>query len=548
VTLHTTTPADGPTAAHAENPRVERFASTGELVKFAALAAVIAMLADAVVGHALLWHNDPYWTYWVTDTLLLATVFCVGTALVGAGVGRGAVLTAVQVVILTTYYWSLSPVGLPTNPEWLDLQHTWVTGPPVHFGVYYLGYLVALWLWRRKAAAAARDRTAQVDDLERHLDVAVSALFALATAAGLVLSVGLVQTVVLQEFPGVTWFVMRTVVLVPFTLGWWALAGRDRVAAVAGGMLAALVLLAYGHYLGPIGLLDPDLRLIAQDPPPADVHWLTYREEFLVMGPVVVAISVLGFWLAARAQGQPRSARVGFTAKAGVAVGLVAVIAAGFLAAEAVEPGDRTVRITARGQAQATVPSAGGEDRVAVEADLVMRVTQANTNRSPLPPHDLVALDATVTHPDGTRYAVSADRPLVSEPGGRFTTWGGVDFDAWHHGRSGIGLLDRRPVRSEVTVLGLGTVRADGALVASGVPVHAMTVAGGGLELHLGDRTGADGQLDAPLRVVWDQREGVSPEGPERARNLLGSVVLVLLLLVALRAARSDPAATGAPR
>ena len=56
-------------------------------------------------------------------------------------------VTAVQTLILTTYYWSLSPIGLPSHPEWLDLQHTWVTGPPVHFGVYYLGYLVALWLW-----------------------------------------------------------------------------------------------------------------------------------------------------------------------------------------------------------------------------------------------------------------------------------------------------------------------------------------------------------------------------------------------------------------
>jgi hypothetical protein len=129
---------------------VLRFTSLGELIKFAVVAAVLAMLSDAVIGHALLWDNDPYWTYWVTDTFLIATVFGVGTALLGAGIARGALITIVQMLVLTTYYWSLSPIGLPSRSEWLDLEHTWLTGPPVHFGVYYLGYLVALWLWRRR--------------------------------------------------------------------------------------------------------------------------------------------------------------------------------------------------------------------------------------------------------------------------------------------------------------------------------------------------------------------------------------------------------------
>jgi hypothetical protein len=529
-------------------PTAERFTSVGDLVKFASVAAVIAMLADAVVGHALLWHNDPYWTYWVTDTLLLATVFGVGTALLGAGIARGAVLTAAQVLILTTYYWSLSPVGLPADAEWLDLQHTWVTGPPVHFGVYYLGYLVALWLWRRRRALARRTAPTRIDDVELHLQVAVAALFALATAAGIVLSAGLLQSLVLQEFPGVTWFVMRTVILVPFTLGWWALAGHDRSAAVGGGLLAAALLLAYGHYLGPIGLPDTDLRVIAQDPPPSDVHWLTYREEFLVMAPGVVLLSVVAFCVASRAQGNRRWTPVSSTAKVAVATGLAVILAAGLLAARSIEAADRTVTVSGEGQAHATLRSTQGEDPIAVNADLVMRVTQGNTTRSPHPPHDLVHLDATVIHPDGSRYALSADRPLVSEPGGRFTTWGGVDFDAWHHGRSGIGGDAGGPVRSEVAVFAVGTLRVDGAVAATGVPIHAVTVDGGGVELHLGDREAPVVHHDAPLRVVWDQRRGTSPEGPERARNLLGSVVLLALLIAAFGAARSQGRETGASR
>ena len=61
-----------------------------QVAKFAALAALLAILADAAIGHGLTWGNDPYWTYWVTKTFLIATVIGLGTAWFGIGVGRGA--------------------------------------------------------------------------------------------------------------------------------------------------------------------------------------------------------------------------------------------------------------------------------------------------------------------------------------------------------------------------------------------------------------------------------------------------------------------------
>jgi hypothetical protein len=39
--------------------------------------------------------DDPYWTYWVTKTFLIATISELATALFGVGAGRGAVITAV---------------------------------------------------------------------------------------------------------------------------------------------------------------------------------------------------------------------------------------------------------------------------------------------------------------------------------------------------------------------------------------------------------------------------------------------------------------------
>jgi hypothetical protein len=67
-----------------------------------------------------------------------------------------------------------------------------------------------------------------------------------------------------------------------------------------------------------------------------------------------------------------------------------------------------------------------------------------------------------------------------------------------------------------------------------------MTVDGAGVELHVGDATSLIPTLpDGHLRLVWDERDGDSPEAPERARHLLGGVVLLTLITAALAAARS---------
>jgi hypothetical protein len=65
------------------------------------------------------------------------------------------------------------------------------------------------------------------------------------------------------------------------------------------------------------------------------------------------------------------------------------------------------------------------------------------------------------------------------------------------------------------------------------------------VELHVGDpATLVPALPDGHLRVVWDERSGDSPEGPERARYLLGGVVLLVMLALALTAARAE----GRPR
>ncbi|MDP9389623.1 MAG: hypothetical protein M3Q48_17335 [Actinomycetota bacterium] len=62
------------TAAAHDVERTSDSRTLRDLAKFTGAVALLAILSDAAVGHALLWENDPYWTYWITKTFLIATV------------------------------------------------------------------------------------------------------------------------------------------------------------------------------------------------------------------------------------------------------------------------------------------------------------------------------------------------------------------------------------------------------------------------------------------------------------------------------------------
>src|SRR3954469_6709512 len=120
-----------------------------DVAKFGFLVGLAAIFVDASIAHGLFWDNDPYWTYWVTKTFLITAVFAIGTSLLGIGVWQGVLITAVHTVVLTAYYDWFAPVGLPQEPEWLDMEHLWITGVPAHFLAIFAGYVGAVWLWRR---------------------------------------------------------------------------------------------------------------------------------------------------------------------------------------------------------------------------------------------------------------------------------------------------------------------------------------------------------------------------------------------------------------
>jgi hypothetical protein len=490
------------------------------VAKFTTLVALLAILSDAALGHGLLWENDPYWTYWVTKTFLIATVFGLGTAWLGTGVGRGAVITLVHTIVLTVYYWTLSPIGLPSHPSWLDLEHTWLTGVPVHFAVIYLGYLTALWIWRRRP----------LEDGSPGAD----ALAALVAGVAIVVVAGLLAALALDDFPGVTWFVVRLLITVPFLLLWWAAAGRDWPAAVGGAITLALIWGVYGHFLSPSGLPDFPLRITAEAPPPANVEWLDYRELWLISVPIYLLVS--GLVLAAAV---PLVARVRLAAVP--AAGVLAIVAAPLLIAiPFVDAGGDDARLEGTGQAQVERGAWYSDEFTGTEAAITVVAEDRGGRVTPLPPHDEVRLEARVVHPDGATYEVAADQPMVDDPLGRHGTWWGVGLDEWHHGESGIG-SDRLPaIHSEVALFAVGEVRRDGELVAAGAPVHVMTAdqgLPGRLELNVGDEaTPVVGLPDGRLRVVWADFTGGGQKDPTWARYSVGTIALATLLVLALLA------------
>jgi hypothetical protein len=212
---------------------------------FGAWVGLSAILIDAAIAHGLFWENDPYWTYWITKTFLIMTVFTLGTALFGIGLWQGLALTAVHTLILEVYYQWFAPVGLPQEPEWLDFNHLWITGVPAHFLAIYGGYVIAWWVWRRSnfVEAVASPYTRSI------------AIFALISAVlAVVVDLLLTQGLLLRQFPGLTFLIQHMLIAFVVLFAWTAYVGFDMRGWIIGSLMLAVIWVTYSLYLGPIGL------------------------------------------------------------------------------------------------------------------------------------------------------------------------------------------------------------------------------------------------------------------------------------------------------
>ncbi|MCA1833446.1 MAG: hypothetical protein ABR548_01635 [Actinomycetota bacterium] len=506
-----------------------------EVAKFTAGVALLAILSDAVIGHALAWENDPYWTYWVTKTFLIATVFGLGTAWFGVGARKGAAITAVHTVVLTVYYWSLSPIGLPSHASWLDLEHTWVSGVPIHFGVIYLGYLTALWAWRRRERVAMLTLdSAQPTTRVRGIEALIVGLLA-------VVVMGALEALAIGEFQGVTWYVVRLLIVVSFLLAWQALAGRDVRAALGGTVVLTAILTAYSHFLGPVGLPDLPIRVFERAAPGATAHWLTFRQEALIAMPITFLAALGAFLVLSRTE--PDRAGPSSRGAISFAIGAIVVAAVGALIAPKVTPTSSNATVSASGSAQTENGQYFRGSLQPGSGTLALTAIDRNPRVTPLPPHDTLLVTASIDYADGHRYDISVTKPMVDDPLGRFGTWWGVGMDVWHHGRSGIGSPLIPPTHSEVAVFGLATVTRDGTLVAAGAPMHAMTMDDEKVELDVGDpSTPLPGLPDGHLRTIWPVAR-ITTHHPNASLYLLGIVILMALFALAGAGLRAEPSA-----
>jgi hypothetical protein len=156
---------------------------------------------------------------------------------------------------------------------------------PVHYAVIFAGYLTALWLWRRQPAIASGWQVSP-----RRLAIFV----VVATALVLILDGVITQGLILRENPGLTFFVVRALISVPFFLALGAYVGLDGVGIAVGSVLLALVWTTYSMFLGPVGL------------PWGEIKYPGYETLWLRSFPGQLLTMLFGTWLASRLTGLDR--------------------------------------------------------------------------------------------------------------------------------------------------------------------------------------------------------------------------------------------------
>ena len=490
--------------------------SVRDTAKFGLLTALGAIFIDAAIAHGLFWENDPYWTYWITKSFLIATVFTFGTAFIGIGIVQGLILTAVHTAILEIYYEWLAPVGLPQQPEWLDDNHLWVTGVPVHYLAILTGYFIALWIWRRARGSTEVVEQSGEASVASPAALAVSSL--VAAVVILLLSGIITNGLLLGEFPGITYFVQHLLIAFVFLYVWSAYVGMAGPGWIVGAMMLALTWASYAIYLGPVGL-------------PAEVHYLSNHEIWWRAFPGDFVAALMGLLITIRLLPRLSSRTVAR------AVPLLALLALVPDDAEA-KPRGLSASASASGQAhrvvgpnpvdlQATQPATGS---------IIIRVVEGGGRWSPVQAKDAVELAAEFNGPDGA-YRVIVDKAMPTHPLGKYTTWNGVALKHDMHGETGIGTPKLPLMKPDISLYGWGKVWRNGQLIAAMAPVHAMVsskdpMAGIMLEVDTEDKTLRD-IPDGYITVHWPTIANLQmPRETLRNVQIVGWVGLIGLALL----------------
>jgi hypothetical protein len=496
-----------------------------DTVKFAVGVGFAAIFFDAAIAHGLFWDNDPYWTYWITKTFLITTVFLFGTAFLGVGIVPGLILTAVHTAILEVYYQWLAPVGLPQEPEWLDFNHLWVTGVPAHFLAILAGYLLVLWLWKRNRPA---------EETIRRAETSVFALYGLVTAALIVIIDGLfTQLLLLQDFPGITFFVQHLLIAFVFVCAWTAYAGLSASGWVMGSFLLALVWVSYNMYLGPRGL------------PLEAPTYSGYEDLWLRAFPGAFVSALLGWGLSSNFV---RRRRLGFATIAAI---LVLAFPIDDVIAQTLPVEKGTTGLKATASAFGEGIRVTGPNPVDMKSSKPMTGTikvetvEMGNRWSHVQNTDALKVRADFSSGD-TKYEVTIDKPMPRHPLGQYTTWSGVVYDHDMHGDTGIGTGKLPKMRPDIALWGWAEVKRNDEIIAKMAPAHVMVTSKGAmpgimLEIDTEQKTLA-AEPDGYINVMWHKIDKLEmPSSATWTRLIIGWVALVGIVLLLGWLAYSEP-------
>jgi hypothetical protein len=513
-----------------------------DVAKFGFFVGLAAIFVDASIAHGLFWDNDPYWTYWITKTFLITTVFTIGTAFFGAGIRQGVAISVVHTLILEIYYQWLAPVGLPQEPEWLDFNHLWTTGFPAHFLAILGGYLIALWLLRRNRVPSLADRAA-----DTYEDPRSNVLLALAGAAVVLILDGLItQGILLRHFPGITYYVQHLLIGFVLLFFWSSYVGFDTRGWLVVSVILALVWTTYSLYLGPV-----DLPL---HPP----RYLGYGDLWTKAFPGATVSALIGLWLTSRFVRPMVSRFDSDNGRRPVARRQIRTVATGVAL---------LLVLPSLGSAQDGMPasaSVSGNGQLITGPNPVdishgqpmtgmmqVSVMEMGNRWSHVQNTDSVSVVADFSS-GGSKYHVVANRPMPRHPFGKYTTWSGVVFRHEMHGKTGIGTDKLPKMKPDIGLWAWAEVTKDGAVISRLAPTHVMITTSGPmrgamLEIDTEDKA-LVGVPDGYLTAVWPAIDTISmPESQMRIRMLLGwlalAAIVVVFGLLAAREGRSTRSA-----
>ncbi len=495
--------------------------SAAQVIKFSILVGITSIFIDAIIAHGIFWDNDPYWTYWITKSFLITAVFSIGTAFMGIGFIPAFMITFMHTIILEIYYTWFAPVGLPQEPEWLDFNHVWVTGFPVHYLAILTGYFISLWLWQRNHLCMQEHKKKW-----HTIDARYIAFFALvATVFTLVCEGIITQAILLHSFPGITFFIQHALISIVFLFIWSVYGGLDRIGWLIGSLFLSLTWTAYNMYLGPRGL------------PFTEPVYLNYFKLWYFSFPGDFGAAVLGIGLAKKYTHSlwriwyPQSIYLGITLCAFFTSCFLSGIANNTiegLVAEAATEGSGFMII---GDNPTNMMS-----RKPIQGSIYIKTIETGNRWSPMQNTDQVYVQAQFSS-DSDTYIVNVRRAMPRHPHNKYTTWSGVVYRHQMHGNTGIGTSSLPRLKPDIALWGWGEVIKNGQRISAMAATHVMVMSHGTMQgIMLEVETEDKGLLNTPdgyLTVMWPTLTFLQfPEQAIKMRQLLGWIILLTLAIL----------------